>query len=279
MALLVLGLLVAGWPYYVLPHDLRLDHPLHDWFRPGGFIGLWTGILGSALMLAMLSYTVRKFFLGWSWLGAPTLWLRFHIVCGIAGPALIVLHTSFLWPDNFVKIAFWSMLTVAFSGVFGRYVYGHFPRTAAGRSQELTTAMESLAELKASVVERSAGMVGPELTRALKVVRSLDREARSLWGWLLLHMDVQARADQVDVLLVRSGLPVPERLEVRDQLVAQLYARRNVEGWEVTSRLFRWWHLLHEPLAKAMYLLAFLHVIEVLVFGGILDRLFVMPIE
>ena len=42
--------------------------------------------------------------------------------------------------------------------------------------------------------------------------------------------------------------------------------KRNLEAMRVSKRLFRWWHLFHNPLALAMYLIASLHVLEAVLF-------------
>ena len=54
---------------------------------------------------------------------------------GSSGPLFVVLHSSFK-VGGLVAISFWSMVAVALSGVFGRYLYLKIPRTRAG--EELT---------------------------------------------------------------------------------------------------------------------------------------------
>ena len=265
---------VLGSPYYLTPTADRLAHPLDGWLRPGATGGLWLGLLGTGLMVAMLSYSVRKFFLGFTFLGSPTHWLHFHIVCGIMGPVFILLHTSFVRPHGFIGIGFWCMILVALSGVFGRYVYGHFPRTAAGRSQDLDEAREALVQLKAEVVAASPHASGTAIGAAVALARDLDQEAHSILDWIRLDFEVRRRRDLIPIHLTRAGLAGPERQVVADRLVQQLLAKRDVEAWSVTSKLFQWWHLFHEPLAKAMYIIVALHILNAVFIGGALTRLF-----
>ena len=94
-----LGLLVwffvEGHSYYVTPYAERPHHEGYRMYRPAGSIGLAYGIAGSAMMILMLIYSIRKR----TRLLGRTFPLRhlldFHIYLGVVGPLLIVLHTSF----------------------------------------------------------------------------------------------------------------------------------------------------------------------------------------
>jgi hypothetical protein len=274
LVLLALTVLAYGAGYYLTPVDLRPDHPTHAVLSPGATGGLWLGILGTSLMLAMLSYSVRKFLIGFKFLGSPTHWLRFHIVCGVMGPIFILLHSGLAMPHGLIGIGFWCMVLVALSGVFGRYIYGHFPKTAAGRSEDLAAAYESLAQLRAEVVAASPQASGESIGAAVALARDLDREAHSILQWVLLDFEVRRRERLIPIHLSKAGLPADARASVTHRLVAQLHAKRDVEGWAVTSKLFRLWHLFHEPLAKAMYVIVFLHILQAILIGGSLTRLF-----
>lgn len=264
---------VVGSGYYLTPMDARLDHPMHELLRPGATGGLWLGVLGTTLMVSMLSYSVRKFLLSWSFLGSPAHWLHFHIICGVMGPVFILLHTSFQIPRGLIGIGFWCMVLVALSGSFGRYVYGHFPRTAAGRSEDLEEAREALVQLRADVVSACPTASGDGVAAAIGLARDLDQEAHSIRQWIALDLEVRRRRDLIPIHLARAGLPAEAQREVSSRLTEQLVAKRNLEAWSVTAKLFQWWHLFHEPLAKAMYLIVVIHILEALVFGGALMRL------
>ena len=89
------------------------------------------------MMTVMHLYSVRKRVKLLRRLGALRKWLDLHILMGILGPLFVVLHSSFK-VGGLVSISFWSMVAVALSGVFGRYLYLQIPRTRAG--EELTLA-------------------------------------------------------------------------------------------------------------------------------------------
>ena len=123
---LVLVLLAgASWlgrDYYRLTRSARPGHELHDLLAPGAPLGVALGLAGTGLMIAMLLYSVRKLRPRARWMGSTRFWLRFHVLCGAGGAALIVLHAGWLWPDGLVAVAFWCMVAVALSGAAGRYL-------------------------------------------------------------------------------------------------------------------------------------------------------------
>lgn len=264
----------VGTGYYLLPWEHRVEHPWHHWLRPGGPWGLSLGITGTSLMVAMLSYTVRKWLLGVRFLGAPVWWLRFHILCGLTGPLFIVLHAGLLPPWGLVAVGFYCMVLVASSGLFGRYVYGHFPATAAGLALDARAARRELADLRARIVAETADADAERIGRAVALVHHFEPDVRTLLGWVWLDLEVRNRSQQIPILLAQAGLPAASRQSARDTLVRHLKLQRNVAAWDVSRRLFRYWHLFHDPLAKAMYLIILVHVGQAMLFGGAWQSLF-----
>ncbi|MEQ1566871.1 MAG: hypothetical protein ABMA64_14610 [Myxococcota bacterium] len=270
MGVLAVGL---GSGYYLAGFDERPDHPLHQALRPGGYIGVALGVTGTSLMLAMQLYTVRKWLPPTGWIGSPGWWLRFHILCGLAGPVAIVLHGGLYLPSGLVAIGFWCMVLVSASGTFGRYVYGYFPRSAAGVEIGMRAAAERISDLRVELVELTGGVDADRIGEAVTLARDLDHEAQGVLDLAALDLEVRRRARRIRHLLAGLDLDPAVRRTAADTLVAQLKLKRGIETWQVTQRLFRYWHLFHEPLAKAMYLIAAWHVLEAIVFGGALETL------
>ncbi len=260
--------------YYLTEPLARADHPWHESLRSGGTLGVLTGTVGATLMSLMLLYSVRKLGGRFLWfLGPLHWWLRFHIASGILGPMYIVVHTSFLWPRHLIGIGFWCMLGVALSGVFGRYVYGHFLRSAAGRELDWRSARGELQALRAQLVSETASASAAPIGAAVALVEEFERDAAGLFDLFRVDLEVQSRIGLLDAHLHRAGLAGPTLRRARGLLGGQLRLKRNLEALKVTKRLFRWWHLFHNPLARAMYLIAGLHVLEALLFGGALAQL------
>lgn len=269
-------LFVIALPYWVTAPDARDAHRLHFWFASGNIIGLLNGILGTVLMVIMMLYSVRKWmnFLAWmEFLGSMQWWLRFHMVCGVMGPVFIILHGAMKMPSGSVGVAFWCMILVSLSGLFGRYLFGHFPKAAAGRRLDLQFARESLSELRAQLVAETRDTTGAQVGEAVVLAREVDDEPRTFVGLLMLDLEIRRRIDIVKVLLHRAHLPREVHDRARKTLVAQLHMKRSLASWEVARRLFRYWHLFHQPLALAMYMIAVIHIFNAVMFGGVFQTL------
>jgi hypothetical protein len=267
---------VIGVPYWITAPDDRIGHRLHFWFDSAGIVGLLSGFLGTFLMVIMLLYSVRKWlnFLAWmEFLGSMQWWLRFHMVCGVMGPVFIILHGAMKMPSGSVGIAFWCMVLVSLSGLFGRYLFGHFPKAAAGRRLDLQFARESLTDLRAQLVAETRDATGDQVGHAVTLVRELQADPQTFIGLLVLDAEVRRRIDRVKVLLWRAGLPKEVHKRARSTLVAQLRMSRSLASWEVARKLFRYWHLFHQPLAMAMYLIATIHIFNAFIFGGVIQTL------
>jgi len=195
------------------------------------------------------------------------------MVCGVMGPVFIILHGAMKMPSGSVGIAFWCMILVSLSGLFGRYLFGHFPKAAAGRRLDLQFARESLSELRAQLVAETRDATGDQVGEAITVARELHDEPKTFVGLLMLDLEVRRRIDVVKVLLWRAGLPTNVRNRARRTLVSQLRMKRSLASWEVARRLFRYWHLFHQPLALAMYMIAVIHIFNAILFGGVFKTL------
>src|SRR6202023_408287 len=117
------------------------------YISPNRGVGYWLGIVGGSLMLLLLVYSLRK---RWSWLkflGSTPAWFRFHMVLGIAGPVCILYHSNFATGATNSNVALFSMLTVAGSGLIGRYIYARIHHGLYGSKLslgELKTGAEGL---------------------------------------------------------------------------------------------------------------------------------------
>ena len=127
-----------------------------------------------------------------------------------------------------------------------------------------------LNELDCQEVGRAQDLIAkPPLERLLA--------ALALVGLVRLDLEVRRRRRAIDALLRGSGLPEDARARTSTLLHDQLRLTRDLQAWEVTGRLFRYWHLFHRPLATAMYLLVALHVLNAVLLGGAMTKLFTAP--
>lgn len=94
-----------------------------------GLVGHGLGVLG---LLAMAAGTG-----GYSWRrkrsgpGSMQRWLQTHVVTGIVGPYLVLLHTGFHF-RGLAGVAFLLLAVVVASGFVGRFAYTTVPKMPAG---------------------------------------------------------------------------------------------------------------------------------------------------
>ncbi|MBI5587945.1 MAG: hypothetical protein HY889_06215 [Deltaproteobacteria bacterium] len=121
--------------------------------------GIWhpIGWAGSAMMVVMMLYSVRKRVVALGRLGSMRHWLSAHMFFGIMGPILVTFHTTFKL-HGLVATSFWCMIVTMVFGVLGRYIYVQIPRNING------------AELGVREIESSVADIDIEIGRKLKKV-------------------------------------------------------------------------------------------------------------
>ena len=123
----VIAIGAYGFDYYTLSAADRPFSPKHALLRPSGSIGIKLGMLGVGLFMLIYLYYFRK---SWKWLasiGKTKHWLDFHIILGVTAPVIIAFHAAFKF-RGIAGMAFWIMVSVALSGIVGRYLYSQIPR-------------------------------------------------------------------------------------------------------------------------------------------------------
>jgi hypothetical protein len=255
---------IEGYSYYQTPYTERTHHEGYQVFRPAGSVGLAFGIAGSAMMILMLVYSVRK---RTHWLGR-TLPLRhlldFHIYLGVIGPLLIVLHTSFK-VQGLVAVSFWSMVAVAVSGYFGRYLYSQIPRNMMGN------------ELTLQDIERTSSEMADDLRRRFSLDDAMLVRVDQLFASTLIHRHNGAFASVMSLVFDDLLRPVTRhRLRRKLAAIVVLPGRQGREFFEISFRrailrrrvallaqvqmLFHYWHVIHKPFAIVMYIIMGIHI-------------------
>ncbi len=256
--------MIEGYSYYSTPYIERPHHEDYRSLRPAGTTGLLFGYAGSAMMILMLIYSMRKRtrLLGRS-ISLQSL-LDFHIYLGVIGPLLIVLHTSFK-VQGLVAVSFWSMVAVAASGYFGRYLYLQIPRNIQGSeltlqemeriNSDMTTQLRTrfqlddiaIAKLEAVTTNFAAGYAGGAW-RAVMLLLTDD-----LFRFLARRRFVRN---------VMRAVPLPRR-ELREftrLAFARALLRRRVALLAQVHQIFHYWHVVHKPFAIIMYLIMLIHI-------------------
>lgn len=255
--------IVDGLQYYQTPYKERPYHEDYRTLRPAGFQGHGFGILGSAMMLFMLLYSVRKrtrFFGEW---GALSRWLDIHIYFGVMGPLFIILHTSFK-VQGLIAVSFWSMVAVATSGILGRYLYLQIPRNRSGDELNLQQIM-ALDESFSRDLQETLNLDEEKIYRLEELVRSHVEKDRTTFALLtgLILRDL-LRPFQLyrlkKVLSKELFITEPYLHRVVQLAWRKMNLQRRIALLNQIQQLFHYWHVFHKPFAIIMYLILFVHV-------------------
>jgi hypothetical protein len=267
----VVAMLVTGLPYYMLPLSERPHSAMHAQLKPAGIWGHGLGVIGTVMILLLLLYSVRKRSVMGIRFGRLRRWLDIHIFFGIMGPLLITLHTAMKF-KGIVSISYFSMLAVAFSGIFGRYVYMQIPRDARGLALGLEDARERMSEIQKALVEDFEAT--PQALAAIEefVSAGAANPSSKIHGILLSvrqDLTLNRRARRLRRRLSRGARPVPK--EIVDQVVAlakeSSVLQRRVALLDSMSELLHYWHVFHKPFAYVMLFIMVLHVGVTVAFG------------
>jgi hypothetical protein len=264
-AVIFVGVLLAGW----LSRN-------EEYLVPDNGTGYWLGIAGASLMLLLLLYPLRKRMRAGSLLGSVAFWFRLHMVLGLVGPALILFHSNFKFGSLNSNVALIAMLTVASSGIVGRYLYGKIHLGLYGRKAAV---QELLADAEALEQSLGSGLSGGD--QIVEQMHGFARRAAAmpkgiLAGiWTLPIIALRARLMRrrlqrqahriVKVEAKRRGWSRRVRKQqlavIVDLVTLHVAAVRKAAAFELYDRLFGLWHVLHLPLFIILIFAASIHVV------------------
>ncbi|MFG6468173.1 hypothetical protein [Roseateles sp. BYS87W] len=235
-------------------------------------LGYALGIAGGVAMLLLFAYPLRKRVRALQQLGSAKPWFVVHMVLGVAGPVLILLHSGFRIGSLNAGVALWSMLIVAGSGVVGRFLYLLTHRGLHGEREELGRLLQGLglAEARGDSVWGDTPTVTAPLHRFVTDARDLAaRPGHDLRGHFTAFVVLPWRQHR-ELREVRKALRALTRAGDRTHTLADLrdaYAGAlRVAQFGRATRLFELWHVLHVPFVYLMVVCAVVHIVAVHVY-------------
>ncbi|MDP8208101.1 MAG: hypothetical protein P9L92_15660 [Candidatus Electryonea clarkiae] len=267
--IILISISITGSEYYLLSDFDRPHNISHDSLKPSGVIGHGIGVVGSLLMILLLSYSVRKRARFLRRAGNIRTWLNYHIWMGVTGPILVIFHTSFK-VGGIVAVSFWSMIAVALSGVFGRYIYLQIPRSLNGNElsgrQIEETELNLMGNLRATTGDDSI------LEKIQEYENDLIIDYPSGWKiipvWISNDLGLSVKLHQIGKKLSKStGLPRPRISEIISIMNKRIKIRRRKAFLETANSLLHYWHVIHRPFAVIMLFIMIIHVIVAVLFG------------
>lgn len=247
-------------------------------FHAGDRAGYWLGVAGVTAMLLLFGYPMRKrlrFMRGW---GKAKWWFWAHMTLGIAGPLLILLHSTFRIGSVNAAVALYSMVIVALSGVVGRFLK---LRVHAGLHGEVSSLQE---------LQRRAGFMQDDVRSRLHFAPRVEERLLAFEQYALHDAQGPSRTwRQLLVLPWRQAVTLAScelelnralrRIASRRALAAEDIARRErharrlvrrylmavmrVAQYSAYERVFALWHVAHVPFVYLLVASATVHVVAV----------------
>jgi hypothetical protein len=267
VAALVLSVLTYAW-----------TQRLEGEFTPKTGWGYMFGIIGGITMLSLLLYPARKHWKRLQRAGSVRTWFNTHMLFGIVGPALIVVHSNFHLDSTNGTVAMAIMLLVVASGIVGRYIYAQITEGVSGKRSEITELLRDAHALRAAFGEdmEHAPHIEAELT-------GYENEAQayrnSAFGSFRAAVYLPPKARKSRTYIKREADSIISARALRERWSAQEHAERiaavhahfdayfaavqKAASLHFFARLFQLWHVLHMPLFLLLILAAIGHVIAV----------------
>jgi hypothetical protein len=232
-------------------------------------LGHGIGWAGTASMLIMHVYSVRRRVRALAHLGKLRYWLQFHIFMGLQGALLVTFHSVHLKTvGNIAGITIVLTLVVVLSGIFGRYLFSLIPKNLNGERLGAREIEAELAEM-APVFKRSAQ---PSIEAAVAEIEKstpLDQKASLIE---LVKEDLRARRAFAHlnhaIRQARRSASSGELEEFCDLMRRRGLLARRLAMLTGAERLFRNWTVMHKPLTYLLAGAVVLHIVAHYIYGS-----------
>jgi hypothetical protein len=250
-------------------------------FEAGDDVGYWIGVAGGVMMVLLFTYPLRKHFnFARNW-GRVKWWFLVHMILGIGGPALILLHSTFRVGSLNAAVALYSMLAVAGSGVVGRFIYARVNRGLRGEQSSLNELRDRAGLQQADAKSRLA--FAPQVETLLAEFESSVSNATPSWlahtrqvFWLPIQQWLVYRRCVSEIHVVMKNIAIKrhwgkeeaQRRERHAKGLVSMYlnAVTRVAQFTAYERLFSLWHVAHIPFVYLLIVSALVHVYAVHVY-------------
>ena len=232
----------------------------------GSTIGIAYGIAGSALIVILAAFGIRKRAYR-STFGTLENWMQSHIYLGLLAGIVLLLHTGFRFNDGIAVATFVLVVIVVLSGVAGAILYVTVPRLLTEVESNLTVAeiSDQLNQLAKSMARIASGKSAP----FQRIYNELIRESRPGWlaGWRLLFTRRRRKPQMAgDWSNLIALVGKDEQEELRQMLVVSRQRKELLLRLIYQQRyknVLEAWLYVHVPFTIAAMVLAVVHVAAV----------------
>ena len=255
-------------PYISMPEQVRhLDVALHSRFKPSGNVGHGLGFIGTLLMiLSYLLYFLRKRLECLEFLGPLSLWLEIHIFLGILGPVLIFFHSAYAL-TGFMGIAFWLMVALIVSGVFGRLLFGYC-FWGISKVYEPLHLVEIFIEKDLKEDTAFSPIVRKIMDLRPPGFPSTSGLMESIKQWRFIRKETDQLLDTINEKYDDIQFKEYKELHKRgDELIKRLREIRYISVLDLFLAVLNKWEFVHKVSSYVLFFMAFLHILVTVYWG------------
>jgi hypothetical protein len=255
-------------PYIsIIPQERHLTIALHKKFKPSGTISHGLGVLGTLLIfLSYGLYFLRKKVEALEALGPLSFWLEVHIFFGILGPILIFFHSTYAL-TGFIGIAFWLMVFIVISGIYGRLLFGYcfwgiskiyepmhlvdiYIEKDLKEDSSFSPIVKRIIDLRSPGFPCTSGLIN-----AFKQWRFIKKETEKLFDLI---------SEKYDDIQYKEYTELHKR---GDELIKRLRDIRYISVLDIMLSVLNKWEFIHKVCSYLLFLMAFLHIIVTAYWG------------
>ena len=231
----------------------------------------YMGYIGAIMMVISAAYTFRLHIPVLRRVGGARTWFDFHVVFGLAGPALTLLHTNFSIFDflsrPLVVGLWWMVFAIVFSGLLGRFFYTAIPRLEAAAERyrsDLDRGIRDVADEWSSMT-MSANVLAQFMKAQEKAGATTEalEDLSPLQAFMeLLRIEYRRLKSGRAIRTSTLGSIQNEELKAMTlRLVSQrAEVERRVALFSVAKRMLGWWRGIHIAVTLLMFVLLVAHV-------------------
>ncbi len=257
----IISLNLKGYLYYLTPLDARPYRSDYIVMKPSGSYSHGLGIFGSLMIIVGVStYSSRKRLRSLWKLGKLHSWLEFHIFLCLVGPLLVLYHTTFK-AGGIAAISLWTMVSVASSGIVGRFFYTLIPRNMNGTELTLDEIDKQLQELNSSLQSNAIGekilQVIDESFAGIKKPSSIGEMVSSLLHLQKIKSHIRHTTHS---LIASSSLNRETAKQITEVANDRAVLYQKTIFLQQAEKVFYYWHAIHLPFSIIMFITLAAHV-------------------
>jgi hypothetical protein len=257
----VLAVGINGIDYYSAPVNLRAFNPEHKLLKPSGEFSHGLGIIGSSMIIiGIIMYSTRKRVRALWNLGKLSIWLEVHIFLCLLGPMLVIYHTTFK-AGGIAAISLWSMLSVAMSGIVGRFLYMLIPRTTAGTEMTTNQITEQFDAQEKIMLESEIGRdIRHMIDRSFAKMKRPENISQTIGAFLHLQKIKRRVRSLIHSTVSNSHVEhKAARKLVRIAAARATLIQKSLLLIQI-EKLFYYWHAIHLPFTAIMLVTLAAHI-------------------